>query len=112
MPYALAPLADDHEGEARRERGRGGEGDGAEGGAGDPGRAGLELAHGGSKALAERPEQVGLRLEAVLVQVPGRALPGAEDEVALEQRVRAQPGAELVHSESAAGEGEQPLALR
>ena len=59
---------------------------------------GLVLAHRLGDQLAERAEQLGHGLEAVLVEVVARAAPRAEDEVALEvgvlarARRRARPG--------------------
>ena len=90
VPYSLARVADDHERQPRRERGRRRERDRAERGAGEPDRLRLVLPHGCGEALAQRAEQLGQRLEAVLVEVPARALAGAEQEIALEQGVLAQ----------------------
>ena len=55
-------------------------------GHGEPLRVRLELGRRPRRSAAERLEQLGPRLEAVLVEVVGRALAGAQDEVALEVR--------------------------
>ena len=57
--------------------------------------------------IAERPEQVGPGLEAVLVEVVARTAPGAEDEIALEVGVLAERGPELVAVHLGAGGREQ-----
>ena len=54
------------------------------------------LSDGCGNSLPERAEQVRTRLEAVLVEVIARALPRAEDEVALEVRVLAERVLQLV----------------
>ena len=84
----------------RRSRRRGGQGDGTESRRSEPHRGGLELVRRRGQAFAERAEQLGPRLEAVLVEVVGGAATGTQQEVALEQRVLAQLLAELlvVHS--------------
>src|SRR5712692_2568156 len=83
-PVALRLLADDQEREARFEgRGRD-ERDGAQFWAREPDGLRLVLAHFARDPLAERAQQLGSRLEAVLVEVVRRAPAAAEDEVALE----------------------------
>ncbi len=72
-PVLLRLLADDQERKPRRERGGGGEGDGAQLRAGEPDRVRLVLGDRRGDVLAEGGEQVGPRLEAVLVQVVARA---------------------------------------
>ena len=64
---------------------RGGDGQGhrAELGAGEPVGAGLHLGRPPRDPLPQLAEDVGLRLEAVLVQVIGRAPAGAQEKVAL-----------------------------
>ncbi len=67
--------------------------------------SGRVLRHCRRDPLADRAEQVGPRLEAVLVEVVAGALPGAEDEVALEVRVldeRARERIVLAHLRAAA----------
>src|SRR4051794_7721139 len=91
----LRRLAHEEERQTGRERRRGGEGDRAELGAGEPVGAGLELGCGGGDALAERREQLGPGLEPVLVEVVLRALAGAEHEITLQVRDLLDPGAEL-----------------
>ena len=83
----LRLLANDQERQAGVERGGGRERDGAELRRGEPRRVGRVLPHGRGDALAERPQQLGPRLEAVLVEVVARALAGAKQEVAFEIRV-------------------------
>src|SRR5918995_228305 len=61
----------------------------------------LVLANCCTEPLAERAEQLGPCLEAVLVQVIGRAAAGPQQEITLEQRVLAQSGAELIGHQSA-----------
>ena len=61
-------------------------------------RVGRMLGHLHSDQLAEWPEQLGARLEAVLVEVVPRALTGTQQEVALEVGVLAQRRAQLVPS--------------
>src|SRR5688572_8439807 len=73
--------AHDHEGEPPREGGRRGERDRAERRSGEAHGGRLELAHRGREPLAQRAEELGLRLEAVLVQVPAGAPARAEQEV-------------------------------
>ena len=82
----------------RRER------DGTEFRARDQRGLGLVLANRRSKALADRPEQVRPRLEAVLVEVVARAATGTKDEVPLEVGVLAERSAKLgvVHPPRAA----------
>src|SRR5438445_2488771 len=80
-------LANDQERKARRERGGGRERDGAELRPREPVRLGLVQGDSRGEPLAERAEQVGPGLEAVLVQVVARAPAGTQDEVALEVRV-------------------------
>jgi hypothetical protein len=77
------------EGRGRRERDR------PQLRAGDADGRRRDLADPGREPLAEGGEQVGPRLEAVLVEVIARPLAGAEDEVALEVRVLADPPGEL-----------------
>ena len=48
--------------------------------------SGSNSATASARRSPQRAQDLGLRLEAVLVEVPRRALPGAKDEVALEQR--------------------------
>ena len=86
----LRLLAHDQERQAGRERRRRGERDRAELGPGEARRVGLVLATASRDPLAERAEQLGPRLEAVLVEVVARAAARAQDEVALEVRVLAE----------------------
>ncbi len=95
-PVALGLLADDQEREPGGERGRRGERDRAELGACEAHGAGLDILHGLGDLLAERAEQVGPRLEPVLVEVVLRAAARAEEEVALEVGVVAERGRECV----------------
>src|SRR6186997_3151936 len=67
-----------------------------ESGAGKPNSVRLGVAYGARECLAERTENLGLGLEPVLVEVPGRRAPGAKDEIALEQRPLDEQPAELV----------------
>ncbi len=94
-PVTLRFLADDEERQARSERGCGGKRDGAELRPGDLRRVRLVLAHLGRQTLAERAQQLGLRLEAVLVEVVARAPAAPEDEVALEVRMLLQRASQL-----------------
>ena len=91
----LGGLADDQKRKTGRERRSSGESDGAELGAGEAVGVGLVLANRLRERRAERPQEVGLRLEAVLVEVVLRAAPGAEEEVALEVGRLAQAAGEL-----------------
>jgi hypothetical protein len=77
------------EGGGRRERDR------PQLGAGDADGRRRDLADPPGKPLPEGGEQVGPRLEAVLVEVVARPLAGAEDEVALEVGVLADSPGEL-----------------
>src|SRR5579862_134301 len=100
----LRLLADDEERQARFERRGGRERDRAELGRGEPNGIGRVLADDGGDALAERAQQIGPGLEAVLVEVVLRALAGAEDEVALEIGVLDERAAQLgvLHRRAAA----------
>src|SRR5579859_368689 len=80
----LRLLADDEERQAAFERRRSRERDGAKLWAGEPVRVRCVLAHRRGDAPAERAQEVGPRLEAVLVEVVPRPLARAEEEVALE----------------------------
>src|SRR5436190_13779855 len=80
----LRLLADDQEREARGEGSRGREWDGAELGAGKASCVRLDLLCGLCNRVAERPEQLGAGLEAVLVQIELRAPARAEAEIAFE----------------------------
>src|SRR5919108_4077011 len=99
----LGFLADDDERETRRERRRRGERDGAELRAGEERRLRLVLAHRPGNPVAERSEQVGPGLEAILVEVVAGAATRPEDEVAFEVRVLPQRARELgvVHPRTA-----------
>ena len=97
MPYSFAVSRTIRNGSPEASDADGGQRDGAERRAGEADGVGLELAGRRREPLAERAEQLRLRLEAVLVEVVARAAAGAEDEVALEQRVLAELRAELVH---------------
>src|SRR6266508_4785323 len=68
-PVLLRLLPDDEERQTRGQRRGGREGNGSELGAGEPGSLRLPLTDRLRQPLAERPEEVGLSLEAVLVQV-------------------------------------------
>jgi YihY family inner membrane protein len=94
-PVALRLLADDEKRQAGGERGRGRERHGAELGSGDPRCVRLVLSHLCRQAFAEGAQQLGLRLEAVLVEVVARAAAAPQDEVAFEIRVFPQRVAEL-----------------
>ena len=78
------------------QRGRGRQWHGAELGGGEPRRIRRVLSDGRRDPLAERAQQLGSRLEPVLVEVVARPLPGAEQEVALEIRVLDESFCELV----------------
>jgi hypothetical protein len=54
------------------------------------------FANGSGDQVSERPEQLGARLEAVLVEVVARAAARAQHEVALEVRVLAERCTEFV----------------
>ena len=95
MPYSFASPRHDQERQAGRKRGRRCERNRAELRAGQPRGPGLRLGHRGGKPHAERLEQVGDGLEAVLVEVVPGALAGAKDEVPLEVGMLAQGGDEL-----------------
>src|SRR5579859_1488191 len=92
---ALAGLADDQERQAGAERRGGCERDGAQFGAGEAHGVRLDLGHLRGEALRQRAEQLGPRLEAVLVEVVLRPAAGAEHEVALEIGVLADRPQEL-----------------
>ena len=68
----------------------------AELGPGQTNRLGVVLAHGLGDQAAERLEQLGACLEAVLVEVVALASARAEDEVALQVSVLAESGPELL----------------
>src|SRR5207237_3403577 len=85
-------LAHDQERKPARERGRRGERDGTELRAGNPDRLRRVLRDRRREPLAERTPRLGTRLEPVLVEVVARALPRAQDEVALEVRVLPERG--------------------
>ena len=87
---ALRLLADDQKRQSGRERCRGRERDRAQLGAGESNRVGLRGANRIRERLSERRQQLGPRLEAVLVEVVGRAPARAQDEIALEIGVLAQ----------------------
>src|SRR5205823_189713 len=91
----LLLLPDDQKREPRGERGRRRESDGAELHARQTIGLGQVLGDGPGDPLAERLEQLGASLEAVLVEVVGRAPTGAEYEVALEVGVLAERAPEL-----------------
>ena len=103
-PVGLRFLADDEEREAGGERRRRRERDGAELRPGEEVRPVAVRRGGRGDPLAERAQELRLGLEAVLVEVVRRALPGAEDEVALEVRALLEAGRELrvVHGRAAA----------
>src|SRR2546423_4555106 len=84
---ALRLLPDDQERQTAGERGGCGEGDGPQLGACEPHGIGSVLGDRSGDPIAERAQQVGPRLEAILVEVVARPPAGAEDEVALEVRV-------------------------
>ena len=91
----LGLAADDQERQAAGQRGRGRERDRAELRAGEPVASGSCSLTAARDRGAERAEQVGPRLEAVLVEVVPGAAARAQDEVALEVRRLAQGAAEL-----------------
>src|SRR5439155_6361294 len=97
-PVLLRLLAHDQERQPGLERRSRREGDRTELGRREPRRVGCVLAHRRRDALAERAQQLGARLEAVLVEVVARALPRAENEVALEVRVLDERSRERVRS--------------
>src|SRR5438105_11033617 len=101
-PVALRLLADEQEREPRRERPRRSEHDRAELGAREARRVRSMLADHVRDQLAQLPQQLRPRLEAVLVEVVRRALPRAEHEVALEVGMTADRRGELVGAHSAA----------
>src|SRR4029453_9063012 len=92
----LCRLTHDQEREPGGHRSRGSKRDRSELRAREANRVGLVLGDRRRDVLAERGEQLGPCLEAVLVQVVVRAAPGAQDEVALEVRVLAERGSEVV----------------
>src|SRR5262249_6265323 len=93
---ALRFLPHDQEREARRERSGCCQSDRPELGSREPLRVGLDLRDGRRDPVAERLEELGSGLEAVLVEVVARALARAQEEVAFEVRVLPQRAAELV----------------
>jgi membrane protein len=95
-PILLRRVTDHDERQAGDERGRGGKNDASEHRRGEPHRVGLVLGDDRGDPLADRGEQVGTCLEAVLVEVERRPLARAEDEVTLEVRSLDEGGAELV----------------
>src|SRR5205823_10463667 len=82
----LRPRADDQERQPTCQRRGCGERDRTELGAGEADCIRLVLTHGRRDRRAESAEQVGPRLETVLVEVVARAAAGAQEEVALEVR--------------------------
>ena len=107
----LRLTAHDDEGPSGRHGCRSSQRDRPEGRPGKPDGTRLHLLHGGRETLSELPEELRLRLEAVLVEVVGRALARAQDEVALEQgvldeqlaeRIDGRPGAHGASASSAA----------
>src|SRR6266566_1989176 len=94
-PVVLRLLTDDQEREPRRKRGRGGKRDRPELGPGQAIGFRLVLCDCVCEPFAQGAEQIRARLEAVLVQVVAGALPGAEQEVALQVRVLLERAAEL-----------------
>src|SRR3954452_592953 len=101
-PVLLRLLADDDEGQAGFERGRGSQGDGPELRAGEAGRVGRVLPYRRCDPLPERLQQVGTRLEAVFVEVVARSLSRPEQEVALEVRMLDERAGERVVAHDAA----------
>ena len=93
MPYSLASFADDEEREPGRERGGGRERHGAELRPGKP----VDPLPGDrvGDPATELSEQLGLGLEAVLVEVVARPAAGAQDEVTLKVRPLSDPPSEL-----------------
>src|SRR5262245_44661097 len=85
-PVVLGRVPDHEERQPRDERRGCGQDDAPEHGRGEPHRLRLVLADDGGDLLAERREEVGPGLEAVLVEVVARPLAGAEEEVPLEIR--------------------------
>src|SRR6188768_3082567 len=83
-PVLLGLVSDDHEREARGERCRRGQHDGAENRTREADSIGLVLLHRLREPAAERLEHVGLGLEAELVEVEARPLARTEDEVTLQ----------------------------
>src|SRR5579884_4307404 len=83
-PVALRPVADHEEGQAAGEGGRRGQDDAAEHRRREADGVRLVLAHEGGDPLPQRREEIGARLEAVLVEVVARTATRAEHEVALE----------------------------
>src|SRR5262249_8797092 len=105
----LGLTADDDEGQPVRQRCRSCQRDRPERRPGEPDGVGLALANGAGERRAELAQDRRFRLEPVLVEVPRRAAPGAEDEVALQQRplddepaelLRRHPGAERAREAS------------
>ena len=96
----LRRLADEQERQPGGERRGRRERNGAELGAGEAGRVRLLLRDGVGERLAQRAEQVGAGLEAVLVEVVARAAARAQDEVAFEVGVLGERGGELVAGSS------------
>src|SRR5262249_27327909 len=98
-PVALRLLADDQVRQPRGERGGGRKRHGAKLRPGEPNGCRLVLSYGLGDPVAQRPEQVGPRLEAVLVQVVTGAPARTEHEVSLQVGVLAQRGTELFMSQ-------------
>ena len=90
VPYSFASLRTIRNGRPDASEAAAASGDRAELGPGEPHRVRLVLGDRRGDPLAERPEQLGPRLEAVLVEVVARAPARAEDEVALEVGVLAE----------------------
>ena len=94
-PVALRLFADDEERQAAGERGRRSEGDRPELGPRESPRVRRGLADPGCYPLAQLAQEVGPRLEAVLVQVVPLAPARTQDEVSFEERVFAEQACEL-----------------
>src|SRR5262249_18640042 len=92
----LGSLPDDQKGQAGLQRGRRGQRDSAQLGAGEPVGIGLVLANRRGERTAERREHVRASLEAILVEVVAGAAARPKDEVALEVRRFAQRTCELL----------------
>jgi hypothetical protein len=91
----LRLVTDDHERQARGERGCRRDDDCTELRARNAHGFGLVLRDCGGNVVTEHGEQVGPGLEAVLVEVVARAAPRTKDEVAFEVRVLAKSAGEL-----------------
>ena len=92
----LRLTSDDDEGQFGRHRGRSGQCNRSESRTGESDRVRFDLARHLGQPFPEGAEEVGARLEPILVQVPGRAFARPEQEVSLEECVLHEEAPELV----------------